>query len=131
MYIKYELYRSKNNEIFDSGMVEVVIRDDRDLILLDNIISGIMKYHIEQLPEIKKYGTGYVGRCKLVSIVINDNDYVSDLNEEAFKGYVANINPNITIEWNRTTNDTSELQKPVKIEPKTKKRGRRKKVKDE
>lgn len=131
MYIKYELYRSKNNEIFDSGMVEVVIRDDRDLILLDNIISGIMKYHIEQLPEIKKYGTGYVGRCKLVSIVINDNDYVSDLNEEAFKGYVANINPNITIEWNRTTNDTSELQKPVKIEPQTKKRGRRKKVKDE
>lgn len=128
MYIKYELYRSKNNEMFDSGMVEVVLKDDRDLVILDDIISSVMKYHIQQLPEIKKYGTGYVGRCKLVSIVINDNDYVSDLNEEAFKGYIANINQNITVEWNRSTNNIVDEQKPVKIEPQKKKRGRKKKV---
>ena len=128
MYIKYELYRSKNNEMFDSGMVEVVLKDDRDLVILDDIISSVMKYHIQQLPEIKKYGTGYVGRCKLVSVVINDNDYVSDLNEEAFKGYIANINQNITVEWNRSTNNIVDEQKPVKIEPQKKKRGRKKKV---
>lgn len=128
MYIKYELFRSKNNEIFNSGMVEIVLSNDKDLIALDDIISGVMKYHIQQLPEIKKYGTGYVGRCKLVSIVINDNDYVSDLNEEAFKGYVANINQNITVEWNKTTNNITEEEKPVKIEPQKKKRGRKKKV---
>lgn len=128
MYIKYELYRSKNNEMFDSGMVEVVLKDDRDLVILDDIISSVMKYHIQQLPEIKKYGTGYVGRCKLVSIVINDNDYVSDLNEEAFKGYIANINQNITVEWNKSTNNIVDEQKPVKIEPQKKKRGRKKKV---
>lgn len=128
MYIKYELFRSKNNEMFNSGMVEIVLRDDKDLIAIDDIISGVMKYHIQQLPEIKKYGTGYIGSVKLISIVVNDNDYVSDLNEEAFKGYMANINQNITVEWNRTANNTTEEQKPVKTEPQKNKRGRRKKV---
>ena len=74
MYIKYELFRSKNNEMFNSGMVEIVLRDDKDLIAIDDIISGVMKYHIQQLPRIKKYGTGYIGRVKLISIVVNDND---------------------------------------------------------
>lgn len=128
MYIKYELFRSKNNEMFNSGMVEIVLRDDKDLIAIDDIISGVMKYHIQQLPEIKKYGTGYIGSVKLISIVVNDNDYVSDLNEEAFKGYMANINQNITVEWNRTANNTTEEQKPVKTEPQKNKRGRKKKV---
>lgn len=128
MYIKYELFRSKNNEMFNSGMVEIVLRDDKDLIAIDDIISGVMKYHIQQLPKIKKYGTGYIGSVKLISIVVNDNDYVSDLNEEAFKGYIANINQNITVEWNRTINNTTEEQKPVKTEPQKNKRGRRKKV---
>lgn len=132
MYIKYELFRSKNNEMFNSGMVEIVLRDDKDLIAIDDIISGVMKYHIQQLPRIKKYGTGYIGRVKLISIVVNDNDYVSDLNEEAFKGYMANINQNITVEWNRTTNNTTDEQKPVKTEPQKNKRGRKKRVdKDE
>lgn len=132
MYIKYELFRSKNNEMFNSGMVEIVLRDDKDLIAIDDIISGVMKYHIQQLPRIKKYGTGYIGRVKLISIVVNDNDYVSDLNEKAFKGYMANINQNITVEWNRTTNNTTEEQKPVKTEPQKNKRGRKKRVdKDE
>lgn len=128
MYIKYEMFRSKNNEMFNSGMVEIVLRDDKDLIAIDDIISGVMKYHIQQLPEIKKYGTGYIGSVKLISIVINDNDYVSDLNEEAFKGYIANINQNLIVEWNRTTNNTTEEQKPVKTEPQKNKRGRKKKV---
>lgn len=128
MYIKYEMFRSKNNEMFNSGMVEIVLRDDKDLIAIDDIISGVMKYHIQQLPEIKKYGTGYIGSVKLISIVVNDNDYVSDLNEEAFKGYIANINQNITVEWNRTTNNTIDEQKPVKTEPQKNKQGRKKKV---
>lgn len=128
MYIKYELFRSKNNEMFNSGMVEIVLRDDKDLIAIDDIISGVMKYHIQQLPEIKKYGTGYIGSVKLISIVVNDNDYVSDLNEEAFKGYMANINQNITVEWNRTANNTTDEQKPVKTESQKNKRGRKKKV---
>ena len=128
MYIKYEMFRSKNNEMFNSEMVEIVLRDDKDLIAIDDIISGVMKYHIQQLPEIKKYGTGYIGSVKLISIVINDNDYVSDLNEEAFKGYIANINQNLIVEWNRTTNNTTEEQKPVKTEPQKNKRGRKKKV---
>lgn len=128
MYIKYELFRSKNNEMFNSGMVEIVLKDDKDLIAIDDIISGVMKYHIQQLPEIKKYGTGYIGSVKLISIVVNDNDYVSDLNEEAFKGYMANINQNITVEWNRTANNTTDEQKPVKTEPQKNKRGRKKKV---
>lgn len=132
MYIKYEMFRSKNNEMFNSGMVEIVLRDDKDLIAIDDIISGVMKYHIQQLPEIKKYGTGYIGSVKLISVVINDNDYVSGLNEEAFKGYMANINQNITVEWNRTTNNTTDEQKPVKTEPQKNKRGRKKRVdKDE
>lgn len=132
MYIKYELFRSKNNEMFNSGMVEIVLRDDKDLIAIDDIISGVMKYHIQQLPEIKKYGTGYIGSVKLISVVINDNDYVSDLNEGAFKGYMANINQNITVEWNRTTNNTTDEQKPVKTEPQKNKRERKKRVdKDE
>ena len=46
MYIKYELFRSKNNEMFNSGMVEIVLRDDKDLIAIDDIISGVMKYHL-------------------------------------------------------------------------------------
>lgn len=128
MYIKYELFRSKNNEMFNSGMVEIVLRDDKDLIAIDDIISGVMKYHIQQLPEINKYGTGYIGSVKLISIVVNDNDYVSDLNEEAFKGYMANINQNITVEWNRTTNNTTDEQKPIKTEPQKNKQGRKKKV---
>ena len=41
---------------------------------------------------------------------------------------MANINQNITVEWNRTTNNTTDEQKPVKTEPQKNKRGRKKKV---
>lgn len=101
MYIEYELYRSKNNELFDRASIEVQIRDDKDLIAIDDIISGVLKYHIRQLPIIQKYGEAYVGRARLVSIVVNDNDYVSDLNEEAFNLYIHQIEPNIVVKWNR------------------------------
>ena len=131
MYLKYVLFRSKNNEIFNSGKIELVLKDDRDIIMIDKLIEDVMKYHITQLPEIKKFGLAYIGSVKLVSIVINDNDYVSELNEEGFKGYMANINPNLTVEWNRTTNNITEEQKPVKTQPSGKKRGRKKKVQND
>ena len=131
MYLKYVLFRSKNNEIFNSGKIELVLKDDRDIIMIDKLIEDVMKHHITQLPEIKKFGLAYIGSVKLVSIVINDNDYVSELNEEGFKGYMANINPNLTVEWNRTTNNITKEQKPVKTQPNGKKRGRKKKVQDD
>lgn len=131
MYLKYVLFRSKNNEIFNSGKIELVLKDDRDIIMIDKLIEDVMKHYITQLPEIKKFGLAYIGSVKLVSIVINDNDYVSELNEEGFKGYMANINPNLTVEWNRTTNNITEEQKPVKTQPSGKKRGRKKKVQND
>lgn len=104
MYIKYELYRAKNQELFNAEMIEWVLETDKDLVELDDRLNYLLAQHISNLEEVKKYGTGYIGKMKIVGLVINDNDYVGDLTEEAFKGYLANsgiVGPDV-IEWNRT-----------------------------
>ena len=54
MYIKYELYRTKNQELFNSGAIEWVLKTDKDLIEIDRRIFEVLTYHISELPEIKK-----------------------------------------------------------------------------
>ena len=39
MYIKYELNRAKNGEVFNREMIEWVLETDRDLVELDDINS--------------------------------------------------------------------------------------------
>lgn len=103
MYIKYELNRAKNGEVFNREMIEWVLETDRDLVELDDRLNYLLAQHISNVEEVKKYGTGYIGSMKIVGLVINDNDYVGGLNEEAFKGYLSSsemIGPDV-IEWNR------------------------------
>lgn len=104
MYIKYELNRAKNGEVFNREMIEWVLETDRDLVELDDRLNYLLAQHISNLEEVKKYGTGYIGSMKIVGLVITDKDYVGGLNEEAFKGYLSSsaiIGPDI-IEWERT-----------------------------
>ena len=88
MYIKYELYRSKNNKLFNAEMIEWVLETDKDLIEIDRRIIGVLTQHISTLPEIQKYGTAYLGRTKIVGIEINDNDNLGGISEQQFRDYI-------------------------------------------
>ena len=103
MYIKYELYRAKNQEMFNAEMIEWVLIEDKDLIEIDKRMRDVLAQHIQQLPEIKKFGTAYIGRMKIAGIEINDNDDLGGLNEEEFRKYMANpeVMPYLDIVWNK------------------------------
>lgn len=119
MYIKYELYRSKNNEMFNAEMIEWVLKEDRDLIEIDRRIRDVLATHISQLSEVKKYGTAYIGSMKIIGIEINNNDDLGGLTEKEFRSYMGNENvmPLLDIKWNKTTTNIDEQQKSVKTEP--------------
>ena len=103
MYIKYELYRAKNQELFNAEMIEWVLTEDKDLIEIDKRMRDVLAQHIQQLPEIKKFGTAYIGRMKIAGIEINDNDDLGGLNEEEFRKYMRNpeVMPYLDIVWNK------------------------------
>lgn len=103
MYIKYELYRSKNQELFNAEMIEWVLNDDKDLIEIDKRMRDVLVQHIKTLPEIQKYGIAYVGRMKIAGIEINDNDNLGGLNEEEFRKYMSSpdVMPYLDIKWNK------------------------------
>lgn len=104
MYIKYELYRAKNQELFNAEMIEWVLQEDKDLIEIDKRMRDVLAQHISNLPEIQKYGTAYIGRMKIAGIEINNNDYLGGLTEEEFRKYMANpeVMPYLDIKWNKT-----------------------------
>lgn len=108
MYIKYELYRAKNQEMFNAEMIEWVLETDKDLIEIDRRIRDVLTQHISQLDEVKKYGVAYIGRMKIVGIEINDNDNLGGLNEGEFRKYMSNpdVMPYLDIVWNKTKEDT-------------------------
>ena len=60
MYIKYELYRAKNQELFNAEMIEWVLETDKDLIEIDKRMRDVLMQHIQNLPEVKKFGTAYI-----------------------------------------------------------------------
>lgn len=106
MYIKYELYRAKNQELFNSEMIEYVLKTDKDLIEIDRRIIEVLTYHISTLPQIKKYGTAYLGRTKIVGIEINDNDDLGGITEQQFRDYMHSDTIDIRvmgidIKWNK------------------------------
>lgn len=104
MYIRYELYRSKYpDQMFNAEMIQWDLQTDKDIIELDKRMRDVLTQHISNLPEVKKYGTGYIGRMKIVNIEITDNDYTSHLGEEQFKAYVSNpeVMPYLTVIWNK------------------------------
>lgn len=103
MYIKYELYRAKNGELFNAEMIEWVLEKDEDIVELPERITYLLSQHIQNLPEIQKYGIAYVGRMKLAGIEINDNDYTSELDKEHFTAYIRNLDTmnGVDIVWNK------------------------------
>lgn len=104
MYIKYELYRVKNQGMFNAEMIEWVLQEDKDLIEIDRRIRDVLIQHISTLPEIQQYGLAYIGRMKIVGIEINDNDDLGGINEEEFRKYMANpdVMPYLDIKWNKS-----------------------------
>ena len=104
MYIKYELYRAKNQELFNAEMIEWVLTEDKDLIEIDKRMRDVLAQHISNLPEVQKYGTAYIGRMNIAGIEINDNDYLGGLTEEEFRKYMPNpeVMPYLDIKWNKT-----------------------------
>ena len=110
MYIKYELYRAKNNELFNAEMIEWVLTDDKDLIEIDKRMRDVLAQHISNLPIIKKFGTAYIGNMKIVGIEINDNDDIGGLNEEEFRKYMSNpdVMPYLDIKWNKIIDNKEE-----------------------
>lgn len=117
MLIRYKIYRSKNpDEIFNSEMIKWNIENDKDLIEIDRRVKEVLAYHIQNLPEIKKYGTAYIGRTEIVSLEITDEDNLGGLTEEYFRAYLASEEVGMkyyTVIWSQTTNINKE-QKPVK-----------------
>lgn len=113
MYIKYELYRAKNQELFNAEMIEWVLQTDKDLIEIDKRMRDVLAQHISNLPEVLKYGTAYVGRMKIVGIEINDNDNLGGLTEEEFRKYMSNpdVMPYLEIKWNKTGDGSNENNK--------------------
>lgn len=109
MYIKYELYRSKNQELFNAEMIEWVLNDDKDLIEIDKRMRDVLVQHIKTLPEIQKYGIAYVGRMKIAGIEINDNDNLGGLNEEEFRKYMSSpdVMPYLDIKWNKKEDEVN------------------------
>ena len=103
MYIKYELYRAKNQELFNAEMIEWVLQEDKDLIEIDRRMRDVLAQHISDLPEVQKYGIAYIGRMKIAGIEINNNDYLGGLTEEEFRKYMANpeVMPYLDIKWNK------------------------------
>ena len=104
MYIKYELYRAKNQELFNAEMIEWVLTEDKDLIEIDKRTRDVLAQHISNLPEVQKYGTAYICRMNIAGNEINDNDYLGGLTEEEFRKYMANpeVMPYLDIKWNKT-----------------------------
>lgn len=104
MYIKYELYRAKNQELFNAEMIEWVLSEDKDLIEIDKRMRDVLAQHISSLPEIQKYGTAYIGSMKIAGIEINDNDNLGGLTEEEFRKYMSNpdVMPYLDIVWNKS-----------------------------
>lgn len=109
MYIKYELYRVKDQGLFNAEMIEWVLETDKDLIEIDRRIRDVLTQHISNLPEIKKYGTAYIGSMKIVGIEINDNDNLGGLGEAEFRAYMANpeVMPYLNIVWNKKAEENS------------------------
>lgn len=109
MYIKYELYRAKNQELFNAEMIEWVLEKDEDIIELPERMTYLLTQHIQSLPEVQKYGTGYIGRMKLAGIEINDNDYTSELDEERFREYIKGLDTmnGVDIVWNKGKKESS------------------------
>lgn len=118
MLIRYKLYRaSKPDVVFNAEMIKVNIENDDHLIAIDDILTGILSQHIQNLPEVKKYGIAYVGRMEIVNLEVTDEDNLN-LTEDQFRNYMANINPLLPIVWGKTTNNIEIEEKPVKTKRK-------------
>ena len=120
MLVKYKLYRaSKPEEVFNAEMIKINLENDDHLIAIDDILAGVLAQHIQNLPEVKKYGIAYVGRMEIVNIEITDEDTI-DLDETKFRSYMTQIMPYLTVIWNKTTNNIDESKNIVKIDFKKK-----------
>ena len=113
MYIKYELYRAKNQELFNAEKIEWVIETDKDLIEIDRRILEVLTYHISTLPQIKK-----LGRTKIVGIEINDNDNLGGITEQQFRDYMHSETIDariigVDIQWNKK--DDNEIKENTDV----------------
>lgn len=117
MLIRFEMYRSKiPDEMFDSGSIQVDIVNEQELVKIDEVILNVLNKYRTELPVIKKYGVAYMGRLRLVDLTITDSDTAIDLDEGQFNHYIQSIIPGIVVIWNKTTNNTTEEEKVVKLD---------------
>jgi len=121
MYITYELYRSsKPDEMFNAEKVEIPIENDDQLVAIDDIINKVLAVHIQNLPEIKKFGIAYVGTMKIIEIEMTDNDNLN-MTEDQFRHFMSTINLflNIPIIWSITNKDIEKEKEPDKTKAET------------
>lgn len=99
MNITYKLYRSKYpDQVFNSETIKFVIENDDHLAALDEILQHMLTQHIQDLPEIKKYGIAYVHRMCIEELEITKEDNVN-LSKEAFEHYISTLGINIPVKW--------------------------------
>ena len=104
MLIRYELYRSKYPDVmFNAEMIKWNLETDKDLIEIDRRLGEVVTQHIQSLPEIQKYGLGYMGRVKIVNIEITDEDDLGGIDESGFRVYLTNpeVNVNVPVIWSK------------------------------
>lgn len=116
MYIRYKLYRaSKPDEVFNAEMIEVLIEKDDHILMIDKVIQDVLYQHMLSLDEVKRFGTGYIGKMDIVNIEMTDKDNLN-MDEASFREYMSNIMPYLEIIWSVSTNDIPELEKPIESE---------------
>ena len=114
MFIHYNIYRTgkRKDEIIDSGKLQYNLQNDSDILILREIIYKLLNQYTTELPEVKKYGTGYIGKIEILYIEITDDDNITTP-KEAFNIYHDVELKDLLFKWSKTA---QEQQQDVKLE---------------
>lgn len=124
MKIGFKLTRNKNKGIIEEGYIEVKLEDAlKDIPLEDNryinaltyILQNTLTQYISDLPEIKKYGSAYIGGLEITGIVIEDTDELYITREE-FLNEIHTKMPKLAVVYDKQVTNISNEEKSVKID---------------
>lgn len=123
MIIGFEVYRSSTNELIEDSSIKVDVGElFKKLTLEDNVfiskvlevIQNTLTQYLESTEYVTKYGIAYVGDFKIRSLVFDDSE--TNLTEQELVQEFNTKMPNITILYNKTTNNTTDEEKVVKLD---------------
>lgn len=112
MFIHYNIYRTGKNKdkIIDSGKIQYNLQNDSEILILREIIYNLLNKYTSELPQVKQYGSGYIGKVELLFAEITNDDNITTP-KEAFETYQKSELNDIYFKWNKSTiNDNVKVQ---------------------